>query len=1429
MDETAPLLPQRVDSDEDVLFSAAWLVEDALLGYTRPRPLKTHLAYQLYELHAQWAFLSDAVIYVLIALAFVEVPHWCDHDPRSLYPCGDPSSPETPMTFNAGFLTLAQSRTVALTCLLFLLADVLFAYLYLGGAFLGRHERKVQLALVVVSLVDVVSALALPAYAPLASLRLHEYARIVMFVFTQHALRRALRKILLVVAEVRNILSLVLVFILFFAWMAVVLFQGTPEGVAQMPNIYEACWHFMILLTTANFPDIMMPAYNTNRSVVLFFVFFLCFGLFFLLNVVLAVVFNNFARFSDAELALSERIRTQKLTEAFECLGALSGGVKPHGATVPMDVCLRLFQGLHRFRTISHLERDEMAALFDALDANGDHVLDIDEFVHVCEAVERVLIKEPHPQSEVEAYCPRLFASRTFQSLSAAVRHPTLEVVIDVVLVANAIVVFVESFSILNDAETEIDTSVWTIWDALELGFTCIYLVEMLAKMLVYGLRGYWTSIKNRFDCVITLAVVAADAYAYLPGTSLQVVKILLIARCLRLFRLIINIKGYRVICTTWLRLLHFGQHLLLLTFCAMYVYALLGNQLFGGRISPGRMRREFPESAYTQADYMANNFNDMPSAIVLLFELLLVNNWFVLADGHAAVSSKYARWYFIAYYVTGVTLLLNLVVASILDSFMDEYKNEHGADAIVAGARLIQPRMQLPEATESAPLVARDKDDELLTTACWFIEDAFSGISRPHPVRTPFARYMHTLHAELHYLRGAAIVVLLSLSFIETPRWCHGPPPYPCGDPSDPFTPMTFEIALLTHAESHCIELLCLAFFLLNSGIRYLYLQENFTNRKDSVAVLVLVLLAMTTLALSATFPHQVLTPYAQVYLRVMIFAVKNRNIRRTARKIAQVLGEVHNIISLVIVFVVFFAWVATMLFDNTEEGDAQMPNIYEACWNMLILLTTANFPDIMMPAYNKHRVVVVFFAFFLCFGLFFLMNVVLAVIYNNFSVNLEAFKKKRDHTREQKLQIAFRILCNVSSKMTRRPSLFRSYSTKELWDHRHDEWYLGPPSPKLAVPLDVCLRLFHKMNHYKNIGYIKKSRMQLVFDELDTDGDEKLQWQEFANICGVLRSALSKKRLPPSEVQRWFPNLFHSDGFHSLCAFVRHPRFELAIDIVLVVNALLIVFESLPVLNGEPMPLASEFTVWERIESIFSFVYLLEMLLKIVVDGRAVYWSSMKNRFDCLITVAVVAVDIYAYLPYDPASRVMVKILLVARCLRLFRLIINVERYRVFCMTWFRLLPFGKNLLVIMFCALYLFATLGQQLFGGLISPGRMGVECPTSMYTQDGYMANNFNDMASGMVLLFELLIVNNWFVLADGFVCVTSKYARWYFVSFHLLGVTILLNLVVASTLDAFVGEYEAEHQDQTGKPFKFGSMDTMDANETSIIIEQQDEG
>ena len=51
-----------------------------------------------------------------------------------------------------------------------------------------------------------------------------------------------------------------------------------------------------ILLTTANFPNVMLPAYNANRWACLYFISFLTFGLFFLQNVLLATIFDNYKR-----------------------------------------------------------------------------------------------------------------------------------------------------------------------------------------------------------------------------------------------------------------------------------------------------------------------------------------------------------------------------------------------------------------------------------------------------------------------------------------------------------------------------------------------------------------------------------------------------------------------------------------------------------------------------------------------------------------------------------------------------------------------------------------------------------------------------------------------------------------------------------------------------------------------------------------------------------------------------------------------------------------------------------------------------------------------------------------------------------------------------------------------------------------------------
>ena len=57
-----------------------------------------------------------------------------------------------------------------------------------------------------------------------------------------------------------------------------------------------------------------------------------------------------------------------------------------------------------------------------------------------------------------------------------------------------------------------------------------------------------------------------------------------------------------------------------------------------------------------------------------------------------------------------------------------------------------------------------------------------------------------------------------------------------------------------------------------------------------------------------------------------------------------------------------------------------------------MIILVTTANFPDVMLPAYEKNYWWMLYFVSFLLLGLYFMMNFLLANVFNNFKDRLES-----------------------------------------------------------------------------------------------------------------------------------------------------------------------------------------------------------------------------------------------------------------------------------------------------------------------------------------------------------------------------------------------------------------------------------------------------
>jgi hypothetical protein len=74
--------------------------------------------------------------------------------------------------------------------------------------------------------------------------------------------------------------------------------------------------------------------------------------------------------------------------------------------------------------------------------------------------------------------------------------------------------------------------------------------------------------------------------------------------------------------------------------------------------------------SAFGKSHYWNLNFNTFGASHVVLFYLMIVNNWPVVMEGYVAVAGFSARLFFYAWYMVIVLVVLNIVLAFLLDAF---------------------------------------------------------------------------------------------------------------------------------------------------------------------------------------------------------------------------------------------------------------------------------------------------------------------------------------------------------------------------------------------------------------------------------------------------------------------------------------------------------------------------------------------------------------------------------------------------------------------------------------------------------------------------------------------------------------------------------------------------------------------------------------
>ncbi|XP_015761656.1 PREDICTED: two pore calcium channel protein 1-like [Acropora digitifera] len=210
-----------------------------------------------------------------------------------------------------------------------------------------------------------------------------------------------------------------------------------------------------------------------------------------------------------------------------------------------------------------------------------------------------------------------------------------------------------------------------------------------------------------------------------------------------------------------------------------------------------------------------------------------------------------------------------------------------------------------------------------------------------------------------------------------------------------------------------------------------------------------------------------------------------------------------------------------------------------------------------------------------------------------------------------------------------------------------------------------------------------------------------------------------------------------------------------------------------------------------------IFIIVYIAEAFLKIVGFGLRKYFLSGWNVFDFMVTFFGVIGAI------SPTSFSYIVCIRPLRLLLLFKL---KKRYRDVFETVVIVLPRMLRMALVIILLYYSFGIIGIECFSGL--PLRNC--CPNTSFGaefEEGgyYYLNHFNDLLHSYVTLFELTVVNNWFIIMEGIVFVTSDWARIYFMSFYIVTM-VVMTIIVAFVLEAFLFrmEYSKEHPDNEGE-------------------------
>lgn len=214
------------------------------------------------------------------------------------------------------------------------------------------------------------------------------------------------------------------------------------------------------------------------------------------------------------------------------------------------------------------------------------------------------------------------------------------------------------------------ETEFTDILDGISVSFSIVYFLELLINMGGQGVETYFQSAYNKFDCVIVvISMVDAVYYLIFGSRNVNSITALRMFRMMRVFKLAKVWRTFRkLLKTMWKTLLDIASFSIIL-FLFIYIYSILGMELFAERAKFVNDKVVDPDGAIGNS--LDTNFDSFLWSFTTVFVVLTEDGWSNIFQQHfRAVNNFKSTVFFISLYIVGPLILLNLFLGILLEDF---------------------------------------------------------------------------------------------------------------------------------------------------------------------------------------------------------------------------------------------------------------------------------------------------------------------------------------------------------------------------------------------------------------------------------------------------------------------------------------------------------------------------------------------------------------------------------------------------------------------------------------------------------------------------------------------------------------------------------------------------------------------------------------